>query len=328
MTERSPDRAPHPTSRPSRTSRRPRAASPGIAHRTPVLTSRIADERVGRARCSSNARTCSASGAFKFRGACNAIAALSPEQQKRAASWPSRPATTPRRSRSRARCEGVHDRHRHAGATRPAMKVAATRGYGGEVVLYDRYKEDREAIGRRLAAERGLTVIPPYDHADVIAGQGTAALELFEEVGPLDDARSSASAAAASSPGSALAAEALLARLPRLRRRAGGRQRRPALVPGGPDRLDPRPGLDRGRRADDRISGSAPSRSSGGCVARHRHGLGRGAGRDDALPRRAPEDRGRADRLPRGRRRASRTRARRGAAASASSCPAATSTAA
>jgi threonine dehydratase len=68
----------------------------------------------------------------------------------------------------------------------PAMKVAATRGYGAEVVIYDRYKEDREAIGRALSAERGLALIPPFDHADVIAGQGTAALELIAETGPLD----------------------------------------------------------------------------------------------------------------------------------------------
>jgi len=68
----------------------------------------------------------------------------------------------------------------------PAMKVAATRGYGAEVVLYDRYSEDREAIGRRLSVERGLTLIPPYDHGEVIAGQGTAAVELIEETGPLD----------------------------------------------------------------------------------------------------------------------------------------------
>jgi threonine dehydratase len=68
----------------------------------------------------------------------------------------------------------------------PASKVAATRGYGGNVVIYDRYKEDREQIGRDLAQQHGLTLIPPYDHADVIAGQGTAAKELFEEVGELD----------------------------------------------------------------------------------------------------------------------------------------------
>ena len=68
----------------------------------------------------------------------------------------------------------------------PAAKVAATKGYGGSVVVYDRYREDREAIGRKLAEERGMTLIPPYDHPDVIAGQGTAAQELFDEVGPLD----------------------------------------------------------------------------------------------------------------------------------------------
>jgi threonine dehydratase len=68
----------------------------------------------------------------------------------------------------------------------PAMKVAATRGYGGEVVFYDRFKEDREAMGRERAEQGGLALIPPFDHPDVIAGQGTAALELIEEVGPLD----------------------------------------------------------------------------------------------------------------------------------------------
>jgi threonine dehydratase len=68
----------------------------------------------------------------------------------------------------------------------PAMKVAATRGYGGEIVVYERGREDREALGRKLAEERGLTLIPPFDHPDVIAGQGTAAKELLEEVGPLD----------------------------------------------------------------------------------------------------------------------------------------------
>jgi threo-3-hydroxy-L-aspartate ammonia-lyase len=68
----------------------------------------------------------------------------------------------------------------------PQAKVDATRGYGGEVVLFDRYTQDREALTARLATERGLTVIPPYDHPDVLAGQGTAARELFEEAGPLD----------------------------------------------------------------------------------------------------------------------------------------------
>lgn len=68
----------------------------------------------------------------------------------------------------------------------PASKIAATRGYGAQVVTYDRYTEDREQIGRDLAERHGYTLVPPYDHADVIAGQGTAARELFEEVGPLD----------------------------------------------------------------------------------------------------------------------------------------------
>ena len=68
----------------------------------------------------------------------------------------------------------------------PAAKMAATRGYGATVVTYDRYREDRDAIGRRLAEERGMTLIPPYDHPDIVAGQGTAAMELFEDVGPLD----------------------------------------------------------------------------------------------------------------------------------------------
>ncbi len=156
----------------------------GIAHRTPVLTSRLADERVGGSlffKCENLQRV----GAFKFRGACNAVAALSPEQRKAGVV---------------AFSSGNHAQAMALAGTlegvravivmpqdAPAMKVAATRAYGGEVVFYDRYTEDREAIGRRLATEQGLTVIPPYDHEDVIAGQGTAAKELFEEVGPLDD---------------------------------------------------------------------------------------------------------------------------------------------
>ena len=123
-------------------------------------------------------------GAFKFRGAYNAIAALD---------------TTQRRAGVVSFSSGNHAQAISYAASllevkatvlmpsdAPAMKVAATRGYGAEVVLYDRYAEDREAIGRRLSDERGLTLIPPYDHREVIAGQGTAAVELIEEVGPLD----------------------------------------------------------------------------------------------------------------------------------------------
>jgi threonine dehydratase len=155
----------------------------GIAHRTPVLTSRTADARTG-ATLFFKAEPLQRAGAFKFRGACNAIAALSPEQRKRGVL---------------AFSSGNHAQAiAYAGALQgvptvivmphdaPAIKVAATRGYGAEIVVYDRYKEDREAVSHRLAEERGLSVIPPYDHPDVIAGQGTAARELIEEVGPLD----------------------------------------------------------------------------------------------------------------------------------------------
>ena len=85
----------------------------------------------------------------------------------------------------------------------PAVKRIATEGYGGEVIVYDRDKEDREDIGRRLARDRGLTLIPPYDHPHVIAGQGTAARELIEEVGGWTFSSSRAAAADCSS-GSAL----------------------------------------------------------------------------------------------------------------------------
>ena len=112
----------------------------------------------------------------------------------------------------------------------PAAKVAATRGYGGEVVVYDRYREDREAIGRRLAEERGMTLIPPYDHPDVIAGQGTAAKELFDEVGALDALFVCLGGGGLLSRLGARGARAV-AGVQGLRRRARGRQRRPAVVP-------------------------------------------------------------------------------------------------
>ncbi len=155
----------------------------GIAHRTPVLTSRTADARTG-GTLFFKAENLQRGGAFKFRGAYNAIARLSPEAKRLGVV---------------AFSSGNHAQAiAYAGQLQqvptviimpqdaPAMKVAATKGYGGEVVLYDRYKEDREAIGLKLSQERGLTLIPPYDHADIIAGQGTAAKELIEEVGPLD----------------------------------------------------------------------------------------------------------------------------------------------
>ena len=155
----------------------------GHAHHTPVLTSRTADAELG---CSLffKAEHLQRMGAFKFRGAFNALSRLDDAQRRRgvvafssgnhaqaialSASMLGMPATIVM----------PHDA--------PEAKVAATRGYGAEVVIYNRYTEDREQISRTLAQERGLALIPPYDHADVIAGQGTAAKELIEEVGPLD----------------------------------------------------------------------------------------------------------------------------------------------
>lgn len=160
----------------------------GVAHRTPVLTSRTADARTG-ATLFFKAEHQQRMGAFKFRGAYNALSLFTPEQ---------------RRGGVLAFSSGNHAQAialsaRLLGMTSvivmpndsPRAKLAATRGYqdgmpGSEVVLYDRMTEDREAIGARIAGERGLTVVPPYDHAGVMAGQGTAALELIEETGPLD----------------------------------------------------------------------------------------------------------------------------------------------
>ena len=155
----------------------------GVAHRTPVLTSRTADERTG-ARLFFKCENFQRMGAFKFRGAYNAIARFT-EAQRQAGVLTYSSGNHAQAIALSASLVGIrsaiimpHDA--------PALKVAATREYGGEVILYDRYKEDREEIGRRLAQERGMTLIPPYDHPDVIAGQGTAAKELFEETGELD----------------------------------------------------------------------------------------------------------------------------------------------
>ena len=155
----------------------------GHAHRTPVMTSRTANEQFGAEvffKCENLQRM----GAFKFRGAFNALSKFD-EQQRRAgvAAFSSGNhaqaiALSAGLLRMPATIVMPHDA--------PAAKVAATKGYGGTVVMYDRYKEDREQIGRDLAQQHGLTLIPPYDHPDVIAGQGTAAKELFEDVGPLD----------------------------------------------------------------------------------------------------------------------------------------------
>ncbi|KQV54150.1 threo-3-hydroxy-L-aspartate ammonia-lyase [Duganella sp. Root336D2] len=155
----------------------------GHAHRTPVLTSRTANEELG-AEIFFKAENMQRMGAFKFRGGFNALSRFNEAQRKAGVVAFS--------SGNHAQAIALSAKLLGIPATiimpedAPASKIAATRGYGGNVVTYDRYKEDREAIGRRLAEEKGMTLIPPYDHADVIAGQGTAAKELFEEVGELD----------------------------------------------------------------------------------------------------------------------------------------------
>ncbi len=155
----------------------------GIAHRTPVLTSRTANEELGAEvffKCENMQRM----GAFKFRGGYNALAKFDAEQR--------RAGVVAFSSGNHAQAIALSAKLLGIPATivmpldAPASKIAATKGYGAQVVTYDRYKEDREQIGRDLAQKHGLTLIPPYDHADVIAGQGTAAKELFEKVGQLD----------------------------------------------------------------------------------------------------------------------------------------------
>ncbi|MBR8450175.1 threo-3-hydroxy-L-aspartate ammonia-lyase [Burkholderia multivorans] len=155
----------------------------GHAHRTPVMTSRTVDDALG-AQVFFKCENLQCMGAFKFRGAFNALSRFDAEQRRRGVVAFS--------SGNHAQAIALSARMLGIPATivmpqdAPAAKIAATRGYSGTVVTYDRYTEDREQIGRELAQRDGLTLIPPYDHPDVIAGQGTAAMELFEEVGPLD----------------------------------------------------------------------------------------------------------------------------------------------
>ncbi len=153
----------------------------GTAHRTPVLTSRTADAMSG-ASLFFKAENLQRGGAFKFRGAYNAISALPEEVRRRGVIAFS--------SGNHAQAIALASRLLGVPAVivmpedAPQVKVEATRGYGAEVVSYDRYSQDREVLGREIAQARGLTLIPPYDHPDVIAGQGTLALELIEETGP------------------------------------------------------------------------------------------------------------------------------------------------
>jgi len=155
----------------------------GHAHRTPVLRSTTANERWGAEfffKCENFQRM----GAFKFRGAFNALSKFDATQRKGGVIAFS--------SGNHAQAIALSARLLQMPAVivmpkdAPAAKVAATKGYGAEVVMYDRFTEDREALTKKLAQERGMTMIPPYDHPDVLTGQGTAVKELIEETGPLD----------------------------------------------------------------------------------------------------------------------------------------------
>jgi len=154
----------------------------GRAHRTPVVTSQTVDARTG-AKVFFKCENLQRAGAFKFRGAYNALSRLQPEQRRGVLTFS---------SGNHAQAVALAGTLLGVPTTivmpddAPAVKLEATRGYGGEVVTYDKRTQSREELGARLAAERGLHVIPPYDHPHVIAGQGTAAKELFEEAGPLE----------------------------------------------------------------------------------------------------------------------------------------------
>lgn len=155
----------------------------GHANKTPVLTSRTVNAELGAEvyfKCENFQRI----GAFKFRGAMNTLLKLTQEQKAAGVVAFS--------SGNHAQAIALSAKLLGVPATivmpndAPAAKARATAGYGANIVRYDRYTEDREQIGRALAEEKGLTLVPPYDHPDVIAGQGTAAKELIEEVGELD----------------------------------------------------------------------------------------------------------------------------------------------
>ncbi|MDA0163505.1 pyridoxal-phosphate dependent enzyme [Solirubrobacter ginsenosidimutans] len=156
----------------------------GVAHRTPVLTGRLLDEATGAARVLLKAENLQRAGAFKFRGAYNAVAALTPAERARGVATVS--------SGNHAGALALAARLHEIPAVilmpddAPAGKLAATAGYGAEIVPFDRYAQDREELLAALVEERGLVPIHPYDNLRVMAGQGTAALELLEDAGPLD----------------------------------------------------------------------------------------------------------------------------------------------
>lgn len=154
-----------------------------VAHRTPIHTSDTFDRRFG-ARFFFKCENFQRAGAFKFRGAFNALSLLSDEERSRGVLTFS--------SGNHAGALALAGRLLGVPTTiimpsdAPRVKLEATRGYGAEVITYERAEITREELGRRLSEERGLPIIPPYDHPDVVAGQGTTALELLEDVPDLD----------------------------------------------------------------------------------------------------------------------------------------------
>jgi threo-3-hydroxy-L-aspartate ammonia-lyase len=155
----------------------------GVAHRTPVVTSRTLDARAG-ASVYVKPENLQRGGAFKFRGAYATICSLTQAERDRGVAAYS--------SGNHAQAVAIAASLLGTRAVilmpadAPAAKVDATRGYGADVVTYDRYTEDREALGKALAEERGLTLVPPYDHPCVMAGQGTVALELLADTPDLE----------------------------------------------------------------------------------------------------------------------------------------------
>jgi threo-3-hydroxy-L-aspartate ammonia-lyase len=155
----------------------------GKAHRTPILESSYLNEQIG-AQLYFKAENFQRMGAFKFRGACNAIAKFTPEQRKNGVIAFS----------SGNHAQAIALSAKLAGIAAlivmpqdaPATKIQATKEYGAQVITFNRYTQDREALTQQLAKDRGMTLIPPYDHVDVMAGQGTTALELIQDAGHLD----------------------------------------------------------------------------------------------------------------------------------------------
>ena len=155
----------------------------GVAHRTPVVTSRTLDERVG-AQVFVKAENLQRGGAFKFRGAYNKLASLTDDERARGvvAFSSGNHAQAVALASSLLGIKAVILMPEDA----PVAKLEATRGYGADVVLFDRYTADREELGREMVSERGMILVPPFDDPRIIAGQGTATLELIDGVGPLD----------------------------------------------------------------------------------------------------------------------------------------------